>query len=82
MGEPNIGNLYYPKYIGGRHCKLKYLSSNGKEIKRDSLSSDERNGKSLNHEICIVSFCTYGVIGIICSEANKLGIVYSNKRKK
>ena len=40
MGEPNIGNLYNPK--------LKYLSNNGKEIKRDSPSSDERRGRSPN----------------------------------
>lgn len=74
MGEPSIGNLYYPKNIGRKHCELKYLSSNGKEIKRDSLSSDERNGKSPNRKICIVSFWIYGVVGIIYSEANKLDI--------
>jgi hypothetical protein len=29
-------------------CELKYLSSIGKEIKRDSRSSDERSGNSSN----------------------------------
>lgn len=76
MGEPNIGNLYYPENTGRTHCELKYLSSNGKEIKRDSLSSDERRGRSPNRKICIGSFCTCGVVGIIYSEANKLDIIY------
>ena len=49
MGEPNIGNLYY-LLNRGTHCELKYLSSNGKEIKRDSLSSGERKGSSPNLE--------------------------------
>lgn len=35
MGEPNVGNLHYPKDIGRKHCELKYLSSNGKEIKNE-----------------------------------------------
>jgi len=60
MGEPNMSNSYYPQ-SGRTHCELKYLSSNGKEIKRDSLSSDERNGKSPNRKIFIDSFCIYGV---------------------
>lgn len=74
MGEPNIGNLYYPEYTGGTHWELKYLSTNGKEIKRDSLSSDERNGKSPNRKFCIGSFWNYGVIGLIYREANNLDI--------
>ena len=47
MGEPNTANLYYP--LSGRTpSELKYLSNWGKEIKRDSVSSDERKRKSLN----------------------------------
>ena len=64
MGEPNTSNLYYLK-IRETHCELKYLSSNGKEIKRDSLSSDERNGNSPNCRYRIGSFWYYRVVGII-----------------
>ena len=73
MGEPNTVNLYYLN-IRWTHCELKYLSSNGKEIKRDSLSSDERNGNSPNRKICIGSFCIYGVVGLTLGEANKPNI--------
>ena len=75
MGEPKRGNLSYP-LIGRTHGELKYLSSHGKEIKRDSLSSDERNGNSPNHKMRVGSFCTYGVVGIVFGEANKPNIVY------
>ena len=73
MGEPNTSNLYY---LQSReiHCELKYLSSNGQEIKRDSLSSDERNGKSPNCKYCIGSFWCYRVVGITLGEANKPNI--------
>ena len=60
MGEPNTGNRYCLQSRRTRG-ELKYLSSHGKEIKRDSLSSDERNGRSPNHKIRIGSFCIYGV---------------------
>ena len=48
---------------GRTHCELKYLSSNGKEIKRDSLSSDERNGNSPNRKNLIdsIDFTGYGI---------------------
>ena len=73
MGEPNVSNLHY-LYYRETHCELKYLSSNGKEIKRDSLSSDERNGKSPNRKYCISSFWYYGVVGITLGETNKPNI--------
>lgn len=47
MGEPNTVNRYYPQ-SGRTPSELKYLSNWGKEIKRDSVSSDERKRKSLN----------------------------------
>ncbi len=34
MGEPNTGNLYWLQ-SSRRHCELKYLSSNGGEIKNE-----------------------------------------------
>ena len=47
MGEPNTVNRYY--LLSRRTpSELKYLSNWGKEIKRDSVSSDERKRKSLN----------------------------------
>jgi hypothetical protein len=64
MGEPNTGNQYCHK-IWRTHCELKYLSSNGEEIKRDSLSSDERNGKSSNLLYVSVGRCIIGVVGLI-----------------
>ena len=60
MGEPNTGNLYCSE-MERTHGELKYLSSRGKEIKRDSLSSDERNGNSPNRKYCIGSF---GITGL------------------
>ena len=76
MGEPNTGILYYPQ-CGRKHCELKYLSSNGKEIKWDSLSSDERNGKSPNHNSVEVAFGIMG-FGKTLGEANKPNIEYYN----
>jgi len=46
MGEPNRANLYY--LYGGHSPNWNILRKRGKEIKWDSLSSDERNGISLN----------------------------------
>ena len=47
MGEPNMVNPYY--LLSRRTpSELKYLSNWGKEIKRDSVSSDERKRISLN----------------------------------
>ena len=66
--------LYYLQRRG-RHGELKYLSIHGKEIKRDSLSSDERKGISSNHRNSIVSFLFYGVVGLVYGEANKPGII-------
>ena len=73
MGEPNTSNWYCAETARTRG-ELKYLSSRGKYIKRDSLSSDERNGRSPNHRIFTGSFCIYGVVGIIYREANNLDI--------
>ena len=72
MGEPNFGNRNCLQ-CRRKHCELKYLSSNGKEIKRDSLSSDERNGKSPNCKILIGSFVFTGY-GETLGEANKPNI--------
>ena len=69
-----MSNSYYLKNRRTL-CELKYLSSKGKEIKRDSLSSDERNGSSSNHKNSIVSFLFYGVVGLIYGEANKPDII-------
>ncbi len=48
MGKPNLGyaRLLYGKNIAiwRKLGELKHLSSRGKEIKRDSLSSGERKG--------------------------------------
>ena len=66
----------------GRHGELKYLSSHGKEIKRDSLSSDERRGKSSNHKNIIGSSLFYGVVGLIYGEATKPDILYKLKENK
>lgn len=74
MGEPNTSNLYYLQCRRTR-CELKYLSSNGKEIKRDSLSSDERKGKSPNHNTVQVAFGVMGY-GKTLGEANKPNIEY------
>ncbi len=52
MGKPDLGNARsrYTENIGisRKLGELKHLSSRGKEINRDSLSSGERTGMSLN----------------------------------
>ena len=52
MGEPILGNsrISTAEFIGsrGERGELKHLSTLGKENNRDSQSSGERNGKSLN----------------------------------
>jgi hypothetical protein len=47
MGEPYVLKVRNP-IIGRTPAELKYLSKQGKEINRDSESSDERNRNSLN----------------------------------
>lgn len=47
MGEPYVLIVRNPN-IGRTPAELKYLSKQGKEINRDSESSDERNRNSLN----------------------------------
>ena len=53
MGEPIRSHVLVrcAKYIGTSRLpgELKHLSSQGEEINRDSLSSGERTGISLNH---------------------------------
>ncbi len=48
MGKPSLGNarLRYGENIAisGKLGELKHLSSRGREINRDSLSSGERTG--------------------------------------
>lgn len=70
MGEPNTGNLYCQKWR--TRCELKYLSSIGKEIKRDSLSSDERRGRSSNLLYVRAGRCIIGVVGFIYRFPDKI----------
>ncbi len=52
MGQPGPGNAgsSYPEYIGvrGERGEVKHLSNPRKRNQRDSLSSGERTGNSLN----------------------------------
>ena len=49
--------------LGELPGELKHLSTQGKEIKRDSQSSGERNGNSLNLlYVTGYSRCTIGVV--------------------
>lgn len=58
MGEPSSGNalLRYGENIAisRKLGELKHLSSRGKEINKDSLSSGERKGMSPNHKLRFV----------------------------
>jgi hypothetical protein len=49
FGEPKVFIFEYIENEGERH-ELKHLSSARKRKQRDSLSSGERNGKSLNSD--------------------------------
>jgi hypothetical protein len=64
MGQPGPGNAgsswhYMP---GSERREVKHLSTFRKRNRRDSLSSGERNGKSLNLVACISlqALCTGG----------------------
>ena len=53
MGQPDPGNVGSPAEGGGKRRELKHLSTSRKRNRRDSLSSGERSGKSLNLVACI-----------------------------
>jgi hypothetical protein len=48
MGQPGSGNAESPALSGGERGEVKHLSTLRKRNRRDSLSSGERSGKSLN----------------------------------
>ena len=53
MGQPDPGNVGSPALGGGERREVKHLSTSRKRNRRDSLSSGERSGKSLNLVACI-----------------------------
>ena len=62
MGQPGPGNAGSPAYGGSKRREVKHLSTFRKRKRRDSLSSGERSGKSLNLVACISlqALCTGG----------------------
>jgi hypothetical protein len=62
MGQPDSGNAESPALGGGERREVKHLSTFRKRNRRDSLSSGERSGKSLNLAACISlqALCTGG----------------------
>ena len=84
---PNGGTLLgktkesLPEYIGHRseRRELKHLSSARKRKQRDSLSSGERNGNSLNLYYVIACVrCSMGVVGLVRSKNTVFGIQIIN----
>ena len=65
FGKPKVLVFEYIENEGERH-ELKHLSSARRRKQRDSLSSGERNGKSLNLYYVIACVrCSIGVVGCI-----------------
>ncbi len=67
-GETHYGKtiVFISEYIGyeSERLELKHLSRARKRKQRDSLSSGERKGKSLNLQYVITCVCcTVGVVG-------------------
>jgi hypothetical protein len=62
MGQPGSGNAESPAIGGGERREVKHLSTFRRRNRRDSLSSGERSGKSLNLAACISlqALCTGG----------------------
>lgn len=73
MGKPTLAKprVLCFEYIEAQseRRELKHLSSARKRKRSDSLSSGERNGKSLNCQYVITCACCIdGVVGVIMSE--------------
>ena len=67
MGQPGSGNAeLFLKYQEGERREVKHLSTSRKRNRRDSLSSGERNGKSLN----LVAFKSLQALCAGCSGLN------------
>lgn len=72
LGKPKSSLSEYIRQGGERH-ELKHLSSARKRKRRDSLSSGERTGNSLNFCNVITCVCCYGsVVGYKCSRDTAL----------
>ena len=52
-GNPTLVMWGHPDLSGGERREVKHLSTSRKRNRRDSLSSGERSGKSLNLVACI-----------------------------
>jgi hypothetical protein len=62
MGQPGPGNAGSLRHAESERREVKHLSTFRKRNRRDSLSSGERSGKSLNLVACISlqALCTGG----------------------
>lgn len=82
-GETHFGKtkVFLSEYIGQkseRH-ELKHLSSARKRKQRDSLSSGERNGKSLNfYRVIACARCDKGVAGYKCLKSTVFKLEFVN----
>ena len=65
LGKPKVFMFEYIEHESERH-ELKHLSSARKRKQRDSLSSGERTGNSLNlYYVIACKRCSIGVVGHI-----------------